>query len=142
MFRPAGGWLLCMGNMGAFPVLEALLKLNHVNLYEVVQQKKDVESVSDVFQVLVFHRFGMKSYFKCYLNIYSVYICWILWIYIFYKWILIQHQCGFNRHIHCKNSIILLNARNYLVIIFASLKINLAVDKVKQPLIVNIWWNK
>lgn len=49
--RLAGGQLLCMGSMGANLVLEMLLKHSPVNLQEDVQQKRDVESVSGVFQV-------------------------------------------------------------------------------------------
>lgn len=49
--RLAGDPLLFMGSMAGIPVSEVRLKHNHVNLHEDVQQKKGVESVSDVFQV-------------------------------------------------------------------------------------------
>lgn len=50
-----------MGSMAAIPVLEVLLNHNRVNLHEDVQQKRDVENVSGVFQVFASHRFGTQS---------------------------------------------------------------------------------
>ena len=70
--------MLFMGSMAAILVLEVHLKHNRVNLHEDVRQKRDVESVSGVSQVFVFHRFGnsMQSVnSKCYLiNLLSIYL--------------------------------------------------------------------
>lgn len=76
MFRLAGDPLLFMGSMAGIPVSEVRLKHNHVNLHEDVQQKKGVESVSDVFQVFAFYRLGMQSINSNTMSlICSVYIC-------------------------------------------------------------------
>lgn len=75
VFRLAGAQLLFMGSMAAILVSEMHLKHNRVNLPEDAQQKRDVESVSGVFQVF-FHRLGMQGvisnaiWLTC-----SVYIC-------------------------------------------------------------------
>lgn len=51
--RLAGGQLLFMGSMGAIHALETLLKHRLVNPHADVQQRRDVENVSDVSQVSV-----------------------------------------------------------------------------------------
>lgn len=50
-----------MGSMEANLALEVLFKHSRVNLHEDVQQKRDVESVSGVFQVFAFHRLSVDS---------------------------------------------------------------------------------
>lgn len=60
VFRLAGGQLLFMDNTAAIPVWEVLLKHNHVNLLEDVQQKTDVENVSGVSQVFASHRLSTQ----------------------------------------------------------------------------------
>lgn len=62
-----------MHSMVANLVPEVLFRHNHVNLHKDVQRKRDVESVSGVFQVLVFHRQSVNSNVIC-LNC-SVRIC-------------------------------------------------------------------
>lgn len=62
-----------MHSMVATLVLEVLFRHKRVNLHKDVQRKRDVDSDSGVFQVLVFHRQSVNSNVIC-LNC-SVYIC-------------------------------------------------------------------
>jgi hypothetical protein len=76
VFRHADDQLLFMGSMGANLVLEVLLKHNRVNLHEGVRQKRAVENVSGVFQVICFPESQCADCkFKCYLfNLLNTYL--------------------------------------------------------------------